>query len=101
MGVFSIKGGGGGDPHIWTLDGTQYTFNGYGEYIMVESINANFTIQGRMEPFLNDQNTSVGATVFTAFAGEDKTNGGKFMISLNSNKTGYVLILFFFKSIIY
>ena len=97
MGVFSIKGGGTGDPHIRTLDGTQYTFNGHGEYIMVmvESINANFTIQGRTEPFINDQNTSVGATIFTAFAGEDKTNGDKFMISLNSNKTGNVLTLLF------
>ncbi|CAF4002374.1 unnamed protein product, partial [Rotaria sp. Silwood1] len=27
------NGGTWGDPHFTTLDGTSYTFNGYGEYI--------------------------------------------------------------------
>lgn len=37
-----------GDPHITTLDDLTYTFNGHGEFIMIESNDAsfmNFTLQ--------------------------------------------------------
>ena len=36
-----------GDPHIKTLDGGNYTFNGLGEYTMVDAKNGTFKLQAR------------------------------------------------------
>jgi len=36
-----------GDPHFVTLDGTNYTFNGLGEYTMVNAKNGHFELQAR------------------------------------------------------
>jgi fibulin 1/2 len=54
-----------GDPHIQTLDGKSYTFNGYGEYILIKTKNETFVLQGRTEPTGKGRAT---ATVFIAFA---------------------------------
>ena len=62
-----------GDPHIVTLDGYQYTFNGKGEFILSETVDGSFILQGRMTepPLLSDSesvnNTSRG-TSFVALA---------------------------------
>ncbi|KAJ8302770.1 hypothetical protein KUTeg_019166 [Tegillarca granosa] len=40
---------GNGDPHIKTLDGLPYTFNGAGEYVFIRDVDRNFTAQVRME----------------------------------------------------
>ena len=37
-----------GDPHLITLDLHKYTFNGYGEYMLIETVDNSFTLQGRM-----------------------------------------------------
>ena len=42
-----------GDPHLLTLDGHQYTFNGRGEFILIETRDDRFTLQGRMIPAEN------------------------------------------------
>ncbi|XP_075424181.1 sushi domain-containing protein 2 isoform X2 [Ascaphus truei] len=42
-----------GDPHFTTFDGSNFTFNGKGEYTMVTSINRSLTIQGRTKPALS------------------------------------------------
>ncbi|KAK2152978.1 hypothetical protein NP493_2378g00005 [Ridgeia piscesae] len=60
-----------GDPHIRTLDGFQYTFNGLGEYILIETTHGNFTLQGRTEKARDDNGTKTDATVFSAFAARD------------------------------
>lgn len=52
-----------GDPHMMTLDGKQYTFNGWGEYIVMKTVNDTFVLQGRTQPV----NTS-SATIFSAFS---------------------------------
>ena len=58
-----------GDPHIITLDGYLYTFNGKGEFILVESLDQSFLLQGRMtEPLQLSNGTSFGGTLFTALA---------------------------------
>ena len=57
-----------GDPHIVTLDGHKYTFNGKGEYILIQTGGERFTLQGRMEQASTVNSTLARATVFTALA---------------------------------
>ncbi|KAJ8307333.1 hypothetical protein KUTeg_015417 [Tegillarca granosa] len=59
-----------GDPHIESLDGKQYTFNGIGEYVLMKIVNENvtFELQARTERILKENGTYSNATVFTAFA---------------------------------
>ena len=53
---------GWGDPHITTLDGCRYTFNGWGEYVLLRTNSSDFEFQGRTEPAANSD-----ATIFSAF----------------------------------
>ena len=60
---------GRGDPHITTIDGRTYTFNGLGEYVLLRENASSFEFQARTELAPNSN-----ATVFSAFAikeGED------------------------------
>lgn len=60
-----------GDPHIVTLDGHKYTFNGKGDYIVLDTSDNSFTLHGRMEEAINvDGNPASGGTVFTALAAQ-------------------------------
>ncbi len=54
-----------GDPHITTLDGRVYTFNGWGEYTLlsIDTEESSFRLQGRTQPVVNSS-----ATQFSAFA---------------------------------
>ena len=59
-----------GDPHITTLDGRGYTFNGWGEYVLLEyvpegSTNAKFVMQARTTSV--DETNPNAATQFSAF----------------------------------
>ena len=56
-----------GDPHLVTLDGFKYTFNGKGEFTFIQTQNNLFTMQGRMQQFNN-----MPATVITAIAAEER-----------------------------
>ena len=60
-----------GDPHIRTLDGFQYTFNGLGEYALIDTTHGNFTLQGRTAKARDSNGTETDATVFSAFAAKD------------------------------
>ncbi|XP_022104835.1 protein mesh-like isoform X2 [Acanthaster planci] len=53
-----------GDPHLTTLDGKKYTFNGVGEYTMLEACNGSFVFQARMTVL----QSGGAATVITALA---------------------------------
>lgn len=55
-----------GDPHLVTMDGLQYTFNGRGEFILVETLDQSFVLQGRMA--LPPSVTSARGTSFIALA---------------------------------
>lgn len=55
-----------GDPHIVTLDGLQYTFNGKGEFVLIQTDDNIFTVQGRMEQILDNKGNPAPGTVFTA-----------------------------------
>ena len=61
-----------GDPHIVTLDGFKYTFNGYGEYILIGTPDDGFTLQGRMViPRGGVFPPDILATVFTAIVARE------------------------------
>ena len=55
-----------GDPHFLTLDGLQYTFNGRGEFILIDTFDNRFQLQGRMVPAKNVDGGDSLATVFSA-----------------------------------
>ena len=55
---------GWGDPHITTIDGRRYTFNGLGEYVLLRTNSGDLEFQGRTKLAGDDTN----ATIFSAFA---------------------------------
>ena len=64
-----LQAWGWGDPHVTTLDGRSYTFNGWGEYVLLEYVpegatQPTFTLQGRTTPVSNESS----ATKYSAFA---------------------------------
>ena len=66
-----------GDPHIDTLDGFQYTFNGWGEYTMMKIDNATFEVQARTSlatSVTGNETKIINATVFSAFAAKEGEN---------------------------
>ena len=51
-----------------TLDGMKYTFNGYGEYYILQVTGPDFKLQGRMQPLINEDGSNTRATIYKAFA---------------------------------
>lgn len=47
-----------------TLDGVQYSFNGYGEYHVLQIPPVGFELQGRMQPLIKDNGSNTLATGF-------------------------------------
>ena len=62
--TFSLVGFTWGDPHFQTVDGLTYTFNGYGEYILLESEENDLGVQVRLALL----NSTFNATVISAVA---------------------------------
>ena len=60
-----------GDPHIVTLDGFKYTFNGLGEFVLIETNDSSFSLQGRMVQAEDDEGGPAAATVFSAIVGKE------------------------------
>ncbi|KAK3592810.1 hypothetical protein CHS0354_009257 [Potamilus streckersoni] len=57
-----------GDPHLVTLDGKNYTFNGVGEFTLVMDANRTVTVQVRAEQAKDKEGKPQNATVFTSVA---------------------------------
>lgn len=78
-----------GDPHIITLDEKKYTFNGWGEYTLMEidTGTTRFTMQGRTDRAVTQNGTITDATIFTAVAASDNANAS-LQVELKENKQG-------------
>jgi deleted-in-malignant-brain-tumors protein 1 len=66
-----------GDPHMVSLDGFQYTFNGHGEFTLLQSLDNLLNIQVRMTELhsnRNDSNQTLSGsgTVMTAIVAKDR-----------------------------
>ncbi|KAH9494804.1 hypothetical protein Btru_017810 [Bulinus truncatus] len=81
-----------GDPHIITLDGLMYTMNGWGEYILLEIKEENFTLQARTEPVNSDKTKAPRVTVFTAFSAREK-NIAQFQVELDESKRRMIIYI--------
>lgn len=57
-----------GDPHFVSLDGNAYTFNGVGEYVIINALNGSFLVQARTEPAERTDGGDPVGSVFTAIA---------------------------------
>ena len=77
-----------GDPHIQTLDGRTYTFNGHGEYILLK-IEDTFQIQCRTQRATKKDGTLSEATVFSGCV--VKTDDAWLQVEINANKSGIYL----------
>ena len=75
-----------GDPHIITLDGHQYTFNGKGEYTYLETVDGFFVSQTRMEQAIGTNGTITQATVITAIVAKTNTSDVVQMEVVNGNE---------------
>ena len=65
-----------------TLDGFKYTFNGKGEFTLVQHEDELFTLQARMEEAEDSNGLAVRATVFTAIAAkQDDSDTVQFELS--------------------
>ena len=74
-----------------TLDGLKYTFNGRGEYTLIETTNNLFTLQGRMIQASGTNGSAVAASVFSAIVGRDyNSDTVQFEIDQNSMLTAIV-----------
>lgn len=60
-----------GDPHIVTLDGFKYTFNGLGEFVLIETTDGSFTLQGRMVQAKDENGVDISATAFSAIVARE------------------------------
>ena len=80
-----LTAGAFGDPHISTLDGFSYTFNGLGEYGLI--VTSDFTLQARTEQATKADGTLIKATLFSSFALEDKL-GASILVEQNYEKNG-------------
>ncbi|XP_071806166.1 sushi domain-containing protein 2-like [Asterias amurensis] len=67
-----------GDPHFVTFDNMSYTFNGYGEYVLLKTKDATtkteFRMEGRFERVMNSEGNAVNATVLTTLAIRESNN---------------------------
>ncbi|XP_063960999.1 uncharacterized protein LOC129268585 isoform X3 [Lytechinus pictus] len=75
-----------GDPHINTLDGRKYTFNGLGEYITLSYNQGDpFVLQSRTGKAFNNSEPVEHGTVFIGFAATQDITKVEFQ--LNDNRT--------------
>jgi len=67
------------------LDGARYTFNGKGEFTILETDDNSFVVQGRLEQATDESGMPVQATVFTAIVAKTNTSD---VVQLEVNGAG-------------
>ena len=60
-----------GDPHVTTLDRKPYTFNGFGEYLLLAAEGDTFVVHARMGLYQTENGFAKG-TVYTGLAAKGK-----------------------------
>jgi hypothetical protein len=83
--VFLFTAWGNGDPHIRTLDGLTYDYNGIGEYWLIKS--TSFSMQARTIQALSSNGAAVNAGYYGAMAVMD-VNSKRLHVELNSTRDG-------------
>ncbi len=76
-------GGSSGDPHLYTLDGLRYDFQGVGEFVLTRA--AGFEVQARYQPLWAGRRVSFGTAV-AARLGPDRvtlTAGSPIVLRIN------------------
>ncbi|KAK2161673.1 hypothetical protein NP493_1565g00035 [Ridgeia piscesae] len=81
-----------GDPHIRTLDGFEYTFNGLGEYTLIETRHGEFTLQGRTAKVRDENGQETDATVFSAFAARDR-DSDTVHVEMTTSRRGLAILV--------
>ena len=85
-----------GDPHITTLDGLAYDYNGIGEYWMIKS--EMLSVQARTSAAWDIDGRPVSASVFSAFAiqrptGVNQTLSDRVFLEMNADRTSMLFII--------
>ncbi|XP_052809616.1 mucin-like protein [Mya arenaria] len=80
-----------GDPHILTLDGKRYIFNGLGEYTLLTYKHGGkeFSLQARTERAIKANGQLSDATLFSAFAAFDSYNSSVH-VEVNNDNEGFL-----------
>ncbi|XP_007955589.1 sushi domain-containing protein 2 [Orycteropus afer afer] len=82
-----------GDPHFLTFDGTNFTFNGRGEYVLLEAGLTQLSVQGRSQPRTMPNGTQALGTELTAVAVQEGTSSDVVEVRLAGEaKTPQVLL---------
>lgn len=81
-----------GDPHLVTLDGKRYTFNGVGEFVLMEDKNRTIVVQVKAEQARDIEGQLQNATIFTAIAMKVEDISKVVKVYMDS-KTHYKLLL--------
>lgn len=87
-----------GDPHFITFDGANFTFNGHGEYVLLEADLTNLRVQGRAEPGTELQGPTTLGTGLTAVAVQEDNSdvlevrkvGGSLQVLLNQETLSFM-----------
>lgn len=94
--LYRPLGGALGDPHLTTLDGLSFTFNGHGEFILLKA--SDMEVQGRFAPLMKDG--IKGATCISSIVGK-QTDSDKVEIRLNTAKNDAGLLYFIIACFMY
>ena len=100
MYVCTGNAGANGDPHFITLDGKQYTFNGLGEYTLLDALNGEFVINILTKQAVDQSGRPIKATSISVIAMKqrnkpvvqaqlDEIFGIKVLAESSTTETGY------------